>query len=77
MESDYTKLYTGNFIIVRLLVERLRDVDIEPITKDDLQLGLSAMLVDNYDGVIDLYVHNDEVDKAVPIIQSILSKMEA
>jgi hypothetical protein len=76
MESNYTKLYSGNFITVRLLVARLRDVDIEPITKDDLQLGLSAMLVDNYDGIMDLYVHKDEVDVALPIVKSVLAKMD-
>jgi len=77
MESHYSKVYTGNFITVQLIAERLRDIGIEPISKDNLQLGLSAMLVDNYDGLIELYVHEDELSKAVPIVQSILAKIEA
>lgn len=77
MESHYTKVYTGNFIVVQLLADKLRDIGIEPITKDDLQLGLSAMLVDNYNGIIELYVHEDEIDKAVPLVQSTLATIES
>ncbi|MBT8267031.1 MAG: DUF2007 domain-containing protein [Bacteroidia bacterium] len=77
METHYEKIYSGNFIVVQLLITRLQDVGITPISKDESHLGLSAVGVSDYQGEIDLYVHEDEKDKAVAVVQTTLAEMEA
>jgi len=76
METHYEKIYSGNFIVVQLIVTRLEDIGINPITKDESQIGLSAVGVSDYQGQIDLYVHEDEKDKAVSVVEAILSEIE-
>jgi len=77
MESQYEKIYSGNFIVIQLLKSRLEDVGITPIVKDESQLGLSAVGVSDYQGQIDLFVHEDEKDKANAVVKVTLSEMEA
>ncbi len=76
METHYTNIYTGSFIIAQLIQTRLEDIGIEPILKDDYKTGLRAVLVTDYPRLIEVFVHNDEVDKAVPIVQGILAEMQ-
>ena len=75
METQYEKIYSGNFIVVQLLVSRLEDAGINPIIKDESQIGLSAVLVSDYQGLIDLYVNENEIDKANAIVQATLAEM--
>ena len=76
MESEYKKIYSGNFITIQLLESRLKDKGITPIVKDESHLGLSAVGVSDYQGEIDLYVHEDETKRAEEIIQSTISEMK-
>jgi len=76
METHYEKIYSGNFIVVQLLVSRLEDAGINPILKDESQIGLSAVLVSDYQGLIDLYVHENELEKANTIVNTTLAEME-
>ena len=76
MESHYEKIYSGNFIVIQLLSARLEQVGITPIVKDESHLGLSAVGVSDYQGEIDLYVHEDEKEKAEAVINTTLSEME-
>ena len=76
METEYTNIYTGSFIIAQLIQTRLEDIGIEPILKDDFKTGLRAVLVTDYPRLIEVFVHNDEVDKAVPVVQGVLAEMQ-
>jgi hypothetical protein len=76
METHYTNIYTGSFIIAQLIQTRLEDIGIEPILKDDFKTGLRAVLVTDYPRLIEVFVHNNEVDKAVPVVQGILAEMQ-
>ena len=76
METHYTNIYTGSFIIAQLIQTRLEDIGIEPILKDDFKTGLRAVLVTDYPRLIEVFVHNDEVDKAVPVVQGVLAEMQ-
>ena len=76
METEYTNIYTGSFIIAQLIQTRLEDIGIEPILKDDFKTGLRAVLVTDYPRLIEIFVHNDELEKAVPIVQSALAEIQ-
>ncbi len=73
-ESNYTKIYTGNFIIAQLVFDKLDEIGISPILKDDNQTGITAVLVEDYQGLIEVYVHNDELEKATPVVESVLAQ---
>ncbi|MCK5402008.1 MAG: DUF2007 domain-containing protein [Flavobacteriaceae bacterium] len=77
METHYTKIYTGSFIIAQLIQTRLEDIGIEPILKDGFKTGLRAVLVTDYPRFIEIFVHNDELDKAMPVVESVKAEMQA
>ncbi|TJY36034.1 putative signal transducing protein [Pontimicrobium aquaticum] len=76
MESHYKRIYTGSMIIVQLLTSKLEDIGITPVIKEQNESGLDPKI---YGGHMlqEVFVHEDELDKAVPIIQAALADMEA
>lgn len=68
--SNYIKIFTGNFIIVQRIVSDLEKENIIPIIKDETE---SARLAGFGGGITpgfqQVYVHKDEYDKAVLIIE--------
>ena len=77
LESNYIKIYSGNFIIAQLIFDKLDEIGINPILKDDTQTGLTAVMVDDYQALIEVYVHKDEVLKAQPIVDDVINKTSA
>lgn len=75
MESHYTRIYTGSLVIVQLLISKLEEVNISPVIKEQNESGLDPKI---YGGHLlkEVYVHNDELEKAVPIVQEVLAEME-
>ena len=76
METHYTKIYTGNFILIQLMVSRLEDVGISAIVKDESESGRLAGFGAPIQGQQELFVHNDELDKAIPIVEGVRIKMQ-
>ena len=76
MESHYTRIYTGSMIIVQLLISKLEDIGINPVIKEQNESGLDPKI---YGGHLlqEIYVHNDELDKATPVVQTALAEIEA
>ncbi|GAA4973761.1 putative signal transducing protein [Algibacter aquimarinus] len=75
--SNYTKIYTGDFIIVQRIVSDLEKENIIPVVKDQTE---SARLAGFGGGIVpgfqQIYVHDDELEKAVLIIESITSQLQ-
>jgi len=76
MESHYVKVHSGNLLIVQMIKSNLEDIGIVPILKNDMQTGFTAVLATDYEGLVEVYVHEDEIDKAIPIVQRTLAKLE-
>jgi hypothetical protein len=76
MESHYIKIYTGSFVIVQLLVDRLQDVGISPIIKDESESGRLAGFGASIQFQQEVFVHENELEKATPIVQGIVSEMQ-
>jgi len=76
METHYTRIYTGSLIIVQLISSKLEDIGIHPIIKEQNESGLDPKI---YGGHLlqEVYVHENEMDKAVPVVQATLAQMEA
>ncbi len=73
LESNYVKIYAGNFIIAQLIFDKLDEIGINPILKDDNQTGLTAVMVEDYQALIEVYVHKDEESKSIPVVEEVLS----
>ena len=75
-DSNYIKIFTGNFIVVQLIKQRLEEINISPIIKDDSESGRLAGFGSSVPGMQEVYVHENEIDKAVEIVESVRSEME-
>ena len=71
MKSNYVKIFSGNTLLGKRIVERLHKIEIEAIVKDESEsarlAGFSSSMLNN----IDLYVHKDEVVKAEVVIKEL------
>jgi len=76
MESQYIKIFTGNFLIVQQIASLLQEIGILPITKDESESGRLAGFGSSIQGQQELYVHKDELDKAVPVVQGTIAKID-
>lgn len=76
MESHYQRIYTGSFVIVTLLVSKLEEIGITPIIKDETESGRLAGFGPSVPGQQQVFVHDDELDKAVPIVEAALAEMK-
>ena len=75
-DSNYTKIFSGSFIIVQLIVDKLKAIGINPIVKDESESGRLAGFPSTFTGHQDLYVNNDELDQASRIVENVTAEME-
>lgn len=75
--SNYTKVYTGSFLVIQQILNELEHINITPIIKDESESGRLAGFGSSPAGQQEVFVHNDELDKALPIINSIKGKLIA
>ncbi|TXD84217.1 DUF2007 domain-containing protein [Subsaximicrobium wynnwilliamsii] len=76
-ETDYTKIFEGNFIIVQLAMDRLHSAGIQAILKDESESGRLAGFGSSIQGYQELFVNNDELDQARPIISAVKEELES
>jgi len=69
--SNYTKIFSGDFIIVKRIVFDLEQQNISVIIKDETESGRLAGFGAAIQGLQEIYVHNDELEKAKSIIESL------
>ena len=77
MESHYNKIYTGSFVVVQLITTRLQEIGISPIIKDETESGRLAGFGSGIPGQQEVFVHENEMDEAVKVVESILAEMES
>ncbi|WP_299116757.1 DUF2007 domain-containing protein [uncultured Winogradskyella sp.] len=75
--SEYTKIYNGNFILVTRVKEELERIGIIPIIKDEGESQRLAGYGSMNQGFQEVFVHNDELDKAITIVEQVKAEMEA
>lgn len=73
-DSNYIKIYTGEFIVVQRIVSALKKINISPVIKDAFKSGLSAVLVMDYSKLQEVFVNKDELDNAVDVVENITSE---
>ncbi|MBU2973562.1 putative signal transducing protein [Zobellia sp. B3R18] len=71
MKSKEVKIYSGNRFTAQRIEEKLKEVDINPIIKDATESARLAGFAANINGELDIYVRDDEKDKAMIIVRAI------
>jgi hypothetical protein len=74
--TEYTKVYNGNFILVTRVKDELKNAGIIPIIKDEGESQRLAGYASMNTGFQEVFVHNDELDKAKSIVERVKSEME-
>ncbi|HEY5689252.1 MAG TPA: DUF2007 domain-containing protein [Yeosuana sp.] len=75
-DSNYIKIYTGSFIIVQQMISALEEIGINAVVKDETESGLISIFGATNPNLQRIYVHKDELDKAVPIVEEISSNLK-
>ncbi|MEY8848661.1 DUF2007 domain-containing protein [Psychroserpens sp. XS_ASV72] len=75
--QDYIKVFSGSFIMVQLVKQRLEDAGINAIIKDESESGRLAGFGASIQGFQELYVSDEELTKAKPIIDTVRNELEA
>jgi len=71
IESNYIKIFTGNFIVVQRIVSALEDIDINAVIKDESESGRLAGFGAAVQGQQEVYINKEELDKAIPVVENI------
>jgi len=74
--NDLIRVFTGTEVLVYLLKERLEEVDISALIKDDFQSGLTVGFVSGVPSAIDLYIQESDLKEAEPIINEFIQDNE-
>lgn len=73
--SEYSKIYEGNFILINRIKSELENNGIVPIIKDEGESQRLAGYGSLNQGFQEVYVHNDELEKATVILEQIKTEM--
>ncbi len=71
MHTDYTKIFTGNSLLAKRIVEALHEQGIEAVIKDEAESARLAGFASSMLGTVELFVNNDEVQRSETIVQQI------
>lgn len=75
--SEYSKIYEGNFVLITRIKSELENNGIIPIIKDEGESQRLAGYGSLNQGFQEIYVHKDELDKAIAIVEQVKAEMEA
>lgn len=77
LDSEYVKVYDGNFIIINRIKTELNAIGINPIIKDESESYRLSGIAPSIQGFQEVFVHEDELDKVTTIIERIKTEMTA
>ena len=70
--SNYTKVFSGNFIEVQMIISKLRANEVKAIVKNESESARLAGFAPPILGLVDILVHRDEIAKAKTVIDEIV-----
>ncbi|AXP82647.1 hypothetical protein CJ739_3585 [Mariniflexile rhizosphaerae] len=77
-DSNFIKVYTGNFAVVKRIAIELNALDINPIIKDQSESailgGFGGTLAPDFQEV---FVHEDELERATEIINKVTKELKS
>jgi hypothetical protein len=74
--NDLIRVFTGSEVLVIILKERLEEVGISSLIKNDYQSGITVGFVASVPSAIDLYIQESDLKEAEPIINEFIQNNE-
>jgi len=65
-------VYTGTELTVQLLKKELEDIGIESMIRNDFQSGVTAGFSGGVPSSVDLYIDENDLEKANPVVNHFL-----
>ena len=75
-ETEYQKVFGGNFILVQRIISELEQIGITPIIKDEGESQRLAGYASLDGGYQDIVVHASEIEKAKKVISKIQDDLD-
>jgi hypothetical protein len=75
--SNYIKVFTGDIIIAQRIISDLKKENIIPVVKDQTDYGLIPIFGSSNSILKQVFVHKDELDKAVLAVENITSELQS
>ena len=75
--SNYIKVFSGNFIEVQRIFNKLQNLNICAIIKDESESGRLAGFGASIQGLQEIHVHKEELEGALPIIKNLTSEIHS
>lgn len=72
-DLEYTKIFSGNFLLVQRIVMILKEKEIQVIVKDESESARLAGFGASIEGLQEVYVENSVADKAIEVLESELN----
>ncbi|TDU40514.1 putative signal transducing protein [Gelidibacter sediminis] len=76
-DTNYVKIFSGSFVYAQMIINRLEEVGIRAVVKDESESGRLAGFGSPIQGFQDIFVSEEELTKAIPIIEIAKSDLEA
>ena len=77
MEKPLFLLFSGSEVEVLLLKEELAQNNIASMTRDDFQMGVKAGFFGGTPSTIDVYIYEEDKEKANQVLQGFLNARAA
>jgi len=74
-DEKTTRIFTGSAIEAQPLINELNTLDINPIVRDDHQSGILSGFATGVPGQVRIYIRNEELTIAQPLIDSFLKSI--
>ncbi|WP_281540752.1 putative signal transducing protein [Maribacter aestuarii] len=71
METEYSKVFSGNALLGKRIESELKDIGIIPIIKNEGESARLAGFASSMLNNVDIYVNNNELPKAKVIVAKI------
>ena len=75
MKTHYKHIFTGPLVNAQLIEAKLNEIGISPLIRDESESGRLAGFAPPVFGQVQLFVHEDEADKAQPVIDEFTKSM--
>uniref|UniRef100_UPI00404B2ECC DUF2007 domain-containing protein n=1 Tax=Gelidibacter sp. TaxID=2018083 RepID=UPI00404B2ECC len=75
-DSEYIKIFSGSFIVAQLIVDRLHNIGINAIVKDESESGRLAGFASSIQDYQELYVNKEEAEYAIPAVEAVKDELE-
>jgi len=74
--DNLIRVFTGTEVLVYLLKERLEEIGVSALIRNDFQSGITVGFVGGVPSAIDLYVQESDIQEAEPIINEFIQNNE-